>query len=137
MLRATRAELLALLTAGLVVLLAALFAWLRNTQAPAPRAAEGPAAAAPAAVDATRLEASRRAFDRLGCSMCHAIGGHGNPASPLDGIGGRMDAAAIRDWAIAAGSAREQLPPSVARRKARAADDPELDALVDDLARAR
>ncbi len=62
--------------------------------------------------------------------MCHSIGGSGSPASPLDGIGSRRDAAAIRDWILAEGPARERLPGGVARIKMRAAGDPDLDALV-------
>lgn len=130
MLRETRARLLAVLTAVLVVLLAALFAWLRNVQAPA----AAPAAATPADATSARLVEGQRAFERLNCAMCHAIAGRGNPARPLDGVGNRLDPASIRAWAVGAGSARDQLPASIARTKARAADDPGLDALVDYLA---
>jgi hypothetical protein len=130
MLRETRAKLLAVLTAVLVVLLAALFAWLRNVQAPAKPPPEAPAAATPAVV----VDVGEHAFERLNCTMCHAIAGRGNPARPLDGVGGRMDPAVIRAWAIGAGAARDQLPAGIARIKARAADDPDLDALVDYLA---
>jgi len=133
MLRETRAKLLAVLTAVLVVLLAALFAWLRNAQVPGTPPA--PAAVTPADTADPRLDAGERAFRRLNCATCHAIAGRGNPARPLDGIGGRMDPAAIRAWAVGTGAAREQLPASIARMKARAADDPELAALVDYLAR--
>jgi hypothetical protein len=135
MLRETRAKLLAALTAVLVVWLAALFAWLRNVPAPAqPPPARAPAASVPASADAVPLDAAQRAFERLNCALCHAIAGRGNPARPLDGIGARMDAASIRAWAVGTGAARDQLPASIARMKARAADDPELDSLVDYLA---
>lgn len=131
MLRETRAKLLALLTAMLVVLLAALFAWLRNAQVPTKAPPAAPAATKPADVADPRLDAGQRAFERLNCTMCHSIAGRGNAARPLDGVGGRMDPAAIRAWTIGAGAARDQLPAGIARMKARAANDPDLDALVD------
>lgn len=135
MLRETRARLLAVLTAVLVVLLAALFAWLRNRPVPTKPPVAVPAATTAAEVVGPRLDENRRAFERLNCAMCHSIAGRGNPARPLDGVGNRLDPAAIRAWAVGTGDARDQLPASIARVKARAADDPELDALVDYLAR--
>ena len=32
------------------------------------------------------------------CQMCHAIAGKGNKANPLDGIGGKMSAADVKEW---------------------------------------
>lgn len=126
MLRNVRARWLAVLTAAIVIALAAVFAWLRNLPSET-----GSSPAVPGAmIDQTRLAAGRAAFERLGCAMCHSIGGSGNPASPLDGIGSRRDAAAIRDWMLGEGSAREQLPGGVVRLKMRAAGDPDVDALV-------
>lgn len=130
MLRETRARWLALVTGVMVVALAALFAWLRNLPgeaAPAPPAA-------PAVVDSVQLAAGRAAFERLNCAMCHSIGGRGNRSYPLDGIGSRRDAAALRDWALAEGSARGQLPAGIASIKARAAADPDVPALIEYLA---
>lgn len=134
MLRETRAELLALITALLVVLLAALFAWLRNVQAPAKPPPDAPVATAPAAIADPGLEEGRRAFERLNCMICHAIAGRGNPARPLDGIGARKEPSAIRAWTIGTGAAREQLPAGTIAMKSRAAGDPDLDALVNYLA---
>jgi len=127
MLRQTRAKWLALGTAALVALMAAGFAALRNVTAP--QIAEQ--------VPAAHSEAGRRAFERLGCAMCHSIGGAGNPGLPLDGIGKRLDRAELRAWTTGTGVARERLPAGVARRKASAADDPELEALLDYLERSR
>jgi cytochrome c553 len=79
-------------------------------------------------------DAGRRAFERLGCAMCHSIAGRGNPDSPLDGVGQRLDRAALRDWATGTGAAQDKLPASIARRKARAAEDRDLDQLLDYLA---
>lgn len=127
MLRQTRAKWLALGTALLVALMAAVFAALRN----APR----PPEQAPASVPG--LDAGRRAFERLSCATCHSIGGVGNPASRLDGVGKRLDRGELRDWTAGGGVAAERLPPAVARRKAAAAGDPELEALLDYLQESR
>jgi hypothetical protein len=123
--REVRARWLAAATAVTVVALSALFAWLRNAPiGPAPEAAS-------TTVVDSRVAAGLRAFEELGCATCHAIGGVGNRTSPLDGIGSRRDAAAIRAWALGTGEAQSRLPPSVMRVKARAADAAELPALVD------
>ena len=137
MLRESRARLLASLTAVIVVLLSAAFALVRNAGtglAGTPKHSgtllESPAAGATA-------EIARSAFSQLGCAGCHALEGIGNPASPLDGIGGRMDRASIREWAVGAGAAATRLPPGIVRLKARAMADPEIDAVVDHLARSK
>jgi len=125
MLRQTKAKLLSALTAALVVALAALFSLLSNPDGPGARdQAKPPAPADP------RVAAGRRAYERLGCALCHSIAGAGNPGSPLDGVGSRHDAAALRAWIIGAEPARASLPESIARRKARYASEPDLDALV-------
>jgi len=123
MLRETRARWLATATAVIVIALAALFAWLRNWPQPAGRP--------PTLAEAATHDAARAAFERLNCALCHALGGRGNPSLPLDGIGGRRDAASIRDWTLGTGSARAQLPGGIAQMKERAGDDPDLDALID------
>jgi mono/diheme cytochrome c family protein len=138
MVRETRAKWLALATALLVVLMVAGFAALRNMTPPA--SAQPAAEATPPALDAAQLatiERGRQAFERLACAACHAVAGQGNPASPLDGVGKRLDRDALRDWSAGTGVAREQLAPGLARAKARAAQDPDLDALVEFLAQLR
>lgn len=132
MLRETRAKWLALGTALAVTAGAAAFAWLRNVPVPPP--APGMPSATAAAADVAH---ARAAFERLGCAMCHSLGGRGNPASPLDGVGARLDRPAIRDWTLGSGPAREYLPAGIAARKARAADDPDVDVLIDYLAGSR
>ena len=103
MTRQSRARWLAFATALLVVLLAALFAWLRNLP-PAP-----PAGAVDAPkVSGARDEPGRAAFVRAGCSGCHSAEGRGNPALPLDGVGARLDREALRDAAFALGSIAER-----------------------------
>lgn len=91
--------------------------------------------AAPA--DDPRILAGRAAFVRLNCTRCHAIDGAGNSARPLDGVGSRLDATALRDWTLGTGPAREELSAGTARAKARAADDPDIDVLIDYLAQSR
>jgi len=127
MLRETRARWLATLTAGLVVLLAAVFAVLHNPRQPVQPAA--PAAASE--VD----EAGRAAFAAMNCTMCHSLAGEGNPASRLDGVGDRLDREAIRAWTTGAPPARASLSSSMAQMKSRYADDPLLDTVVDHLSR--
>lgn len=34
------------------------------------------------------------------CSMCHSIAGQGNKKFPLDGIGGKLSAADIKEWIV-------------------------------------
>jgi mono/diheme cytochrome c family protein len=129
MLRESRARWLASATAVVVVLLAASFAGLRN------RGSTTPAAAAPAATESAAPVASfdraaaLAAFERLHCTACHAFEGRGSGA-PLDGVGGRRSAAAIRDNALGQGSARAALPAGVVQMKQRAAGDSEIDAIL-------
>lgn len=134
MTRAIRAQALAAVTALLVVALAAAFAALRN-RGPTPPAPTPTAATAAIIVADAASEAGRRAFDKLNCGMCHSIGGRGNTDSPLDGISARRDRAAIREWTTGTGAARDRLPASIVRRKARYLNDPDLDTLVEYLSR--
>ncbi|MBL0423101.1 cytochrome c [Ramlibacter sp. AW1] len=121
--RQSRARWLAGLTAGVVVSLAAVFAFARN-----PGGAAQPAATAPAP-DA-RVAAGRAAFERLNCMNCHSVAGKGNPANPLDGVGARLDAQGLRDWTLGQGAAAEKLSAGARRQKAPTANDPELPALL-------
>jgi mono/diheme cytochrome c family protein len=127
MLRETKAKLLSALTAVLVTALAAVFSLLSN---PGTSDAQS-RAAKPAAPGADpRAEAGRRAYGRLGCGMCHSVGGAGSTDSPLDGVGARHDVATLRAWIVGDEPARSSLPASIARRKARYASEPDIDALV-------
>ena len=147
MLRETRARFLTFATASVVVALAALFAWLRNPPADgvAPAAVPSPGAGVDAVTPATpratipaaRLAAGQAAFVRLNCSRCHAIAGVGNPSNPLDGVGGRLDTEALRDWTLGTGPASDQLPAGILRTKARAAGDADIDVLIEYLAHSR
>lgn len=134
MTRKVRARWLAAATTAAVVVFATVFAGLRNLGG---EAVAAPSVAKPSAAATTAAGAAKPvppAFERLRCSGCHSIGGIGNPSSPLDGIGARMGAAEIRDWTLATGRAREEISARTAQRKSQAANDPELQALIDYLA---
>lgn len=134
MTRESRARWLAAATTALVVLLAALFALLHNLPgSPAPATAAAPAPLP----DPARVAAGERAYARLGCAMCHSIGGRGNPGSPLDGIGARLERRALYEMTTGTGAAAAQLGAGLARRKQRAVGDPDMDALLDYLAQLR
>jgi|SRR5581483_3527901 len=34
------------------------------------------------------------------CSLCHSIGGKGNPKGPLDDVGSKLSEAEIREWIV-------------------------------------
>jgi mono/diheme cytochrome c family protein len=93
---------IALLTGGLVLTLAVIFALSQNPPERSPPA-HAPAVAPSAApiipaVDAALVESGRRVYAEQDCARCHAIAGRGNPRSPLDGVGARLSAAEIRRW---------------------------------------
>lgn len=126
MTRQSRARWLAFATAVLVVLLAALFAWLRNLT-PAPHLA--PKSAASVTAD-PRTDAGRAAFARAGCTGCHSAEGRGNPSLPLDGVGARLDRERLRAAAFASRELESGLPASVVSAKRAHANDPDVDALL-------
>lgn len=126
MTRQSRARWLAFATVALVVLLAAVFAWLRNLT---PASDAVPAGRAPA-VDAP-TEAGRAAFERAGCLRCHAAEGRGNPSLPLDGVGARLDRDRLRAAAFASGAAARSLPADVVQLKRARANDPAAEVLLD------
>lgn len=120
-------RIVAALTGVLVTLLALTFAWVQTPRAPT----EAPAVDA-AALPAALVEAGRAVYEAEGCAGCHAIAGEGNPRLPLDGVGSRRDAAALRDWILATGTAEADLPTRTARVKQKysALSKDEQDALI-------
>ena len=110
------ARYIVLLTGALVILLAAMFARIQNPPAPSIAVEKADRPALPTArpdYDAetqTLLATGRRVFEAQGCMACHAVAGKGNPRSPLDGIGERRTAEAIRQWIIAPADLKDQLP---------------------------
>lgn len=109
---------------ALVVLLAALFAWLQN-----PSATTAPVAAPP---DPEVAAAGRAVYAEQNCALCHAIAGEGNPRFPLDGVGSRHDAQALRDWILAQGEIEDNLSARAAamKRAYRELPESDLEALV-------
>ena len=133
MTRQSRARWLAFATAALVVLLAAVFALVRNLY-PA-RGAAPPSAVADNVQPPA--EAGRAAFQRMGCVVCHAAERRGNPSLPLDGIGSRLGRDELRAAAFAQGAFAGALPGSVARIKQDRTGDPDSEAVLDYLQQLR
>lgn len=127
---------------GLVVLLAAFFADRRNPREQ-PTAMDAPTAsvsAPPTSLpDPALVARGRVVYDEQACARCHALGGSGNPRSPLDGVGARRSAADLRAWVTGSGAARDILTRSTLRTKAGFAllPEPDLGALVAFLASLR
>lgn len=136
MTRESRARWLAFATAALVVLLAALFAGLRNLYpVQVPDVEKAPAAAAAATADG--MAAGRAAFVDLGCATCHAAERKGNPGLPLDGIGRRLDRNELRAAALGLGATADTLPAGIVQAKRRQRDGPAIEALLDYLQQLR
>ncbi len=39
-----------------------------------------------------------KVFTDQKCTLCHSVGGHGNPKGPLDDVGSKLSADEIRQW---------------------------------------
>lgn len=88
---------IALLTGGLVVVLAVVFAGAQNPpRAPLPAPPES-RHAAPELLPLL-IEAGRQVYAEQACARCHSIAGHGGARSPLDGVGARLSEEEIRAW---------------------------------------
>ncbi len=124
MTRQSRARWLAFATALLVVLLAALFAWLRNLT---------PAPAANHAAIGDAVQRGRAVFAQS-CAGCHSAEGRGNPAIPLDGVGARLGRDRLRERAFGTASS---LPAGVAAMKRAGASGIDVEALLDYLQQLR
>jgi mono/diheme cytochrome c family protein len=48
--------------------------------------------------DDAQAQKGMKVFTDQKCSMCHSIGGHGNPKGPLDEVGSKLSADEIRQW---------------------------------------
>lgn len=109
---------IALLTATVTVLLALAFAWIQNPP-PTARVDTAPVAPAPPppAEAPAPIDAGRAVYVAQGCSMCHSIGGVGNPRDRLDGVGGRLGRDEIRQWVVGASELEDRLPAGAFRMK--------------------
>jgi mono/diheme cytochrome c family protein len=111
------AGILALATGLVIVLLSALFAWIKVPASPPPPDAKAP------------VEQGRRVFEELRCRACHSIAGAGSPRYPLDGVGSRLTREQITLWIVSP----QEMKPGVAKR-AYEISEHDLEALVDYLA---
>ena len=48
----------------------------------------------------TPAEQGMKIYADQKCALCHAIAGKGNAKGPLDNVGGKLPAAAIRRWIV-------------------------------------
>jgi Cytochrome c len=133
MTRKSRARWLAFATAVLVVLLAAVFALVRNLY---PARVVGPSSAVAGAAHQP-FDAGRAAFQRMGCAECHAAERRGNPSRPLDGIGSRLGRDELRAAAFGQGAFAATYPGSVVRIKQARAGDADTEAVLDYLQQLR
>ena len=126
---------IAILTGGLVVVLAIVFANHQNPprheKTPAPAAGQpvapadeagtpaattaaipAPASPAPAdkpaarSVEPSRVALGQEVYADRACARCHSIAGRGNDRSPLDGVGARLSEAEIRAWVTPSAEAK-------------------------------
>ena len=112
---------IAILTGGLVVVLAVVFAYFQNppprkpvavpivTQpgtpvvevkppAPAASATKTPAPPGDAEAPSSLIKTGQDIYAEQACARCHSIAGRGSDRSPLDDVGARLSEAEIRAW---------------------------------------
>jgi mono/diheme cytochrome c family protein len=134
------AKLLVGVTGLLIVVLAILFAVIRNpsddAQARAPEqvtlTTPEAGVVAPTTKDANSqapqaatIARGRAVYAEQRCRVCHSIEGEGNTRSPLDGVSGRLTEKEIRLWIVAP----QAMNPNVAKRAYQLSDE-DLNALV-------
>jgi len=118
------AEILAALSAIIVIFLAAVFSFLHNAQVRNDTLINTQQVM-PQSQTSLHNALGRNVYNKLGCSGCHSVGGQGNPRVPLDGVGQRRSPEELHDWIIAGESVRPQLSASVVRMKQSYASIPE------------
>ncbi len=78
-----------------------------------------------------RIEHGLKIYNQQGCSLCHAIEGHGNPRSPLDGVGSKRSAEELRNWVMGDDEIQGQLSErSFKFKQAHRITDDELESLI-------
>ncbi|WP_170113440.1 c-type cytochrome [Ahniella affigens] len=84
------------------------------------------------ATNSANADPGRAVYDAQHCVRCHALAGKGNRLRPLDDVGLRLDAAAIRDRVTAGPSVADQLDKRALMAKQKFARLPsaDLDALI-------
>jgi len=88
---------IAILTGGLVVVFAVVFAAIQNPSQSRPPAVAPPATAVKPAASPL-IEAGQRVYAEQACARCHSIAGRGGARSALDGVGARLSEEDIRAW---------------------------------------
>lgn len=59
------------------------------------------ALAAPAsAQDKSKIELGKTLFSSQKCTLCHSIGGKGNPKGPLDAVAAKQTPEEVRQWIV-------------------------------------
>ena len=116
--RETWARRIAMLTGGLVVVLAMVFAYHQNPPRRAPVAVPPPVVVQPAAppslvekpttpeVPLSLIEAGEEVYAEQACARCHSIAGRGGARGSLDGVGARLGDAEIRLWVTPSSEAK-------------------------------
>lgn len=64
--------------------------------------------AAPAAAQDAKAQKGQKVYTDQKCSVCHSIGGHGNPKGPLDDVGSKLKEDEIRQWIMDAKTMTEK-----------------------------
>jgi mono/diheme cytochrome c family protein len=52
------------------------------------------------AQDKSKVELGATLFSSQKCTMCHSVGGKGNPKGPLDDVAAKLSAQEIRQWIV-------------------------------------
>jgi mono/diheme cytochrome c family protein len=52
------------------------------------------------AQDAAAIKKGQAVYTAQKCSMCHSVAGKGGKSSVLDGVGGKLSAADIKEWIV-------------------------------------
>ncbi len=63
---------------------------------------------APAYAQDAKTQKGLKVYTDNKCSVCHSIGGHGNPKGPLDDVGSKLKADEIRQWIMDAKTMTEK-----------------------------
>jgi mono/diheme cytochrome c family protein len=89
--------------------------------------------AVPASAQDAKAEKGAKVFAEQKCSMCHSIGGKGNPKGALDDVGSKLKVEEIRQWivepaAMTTKTKADRKPPMPSKYSALPKDD--LEALV-------
>ena len=79
-----------------------------------------------------QIDGGQKVFAAQKCSICHSIAGEGNKKGPLEGVGSKLSADAIRQWIVGApemaAKVKAERKPAMKAYTSLAKDD--LDALV-------